>query len=143
MAARLGRPFKDGDDLHPATNVAKLTAGVPLTDADRWPWLARVGSWLAEHSDEGAVVACSALRRSYRDVLREGAGADTLFVYLDVPEAVLLERVTSRAHLVPPHLLPSQLATLEALEPDEVGVRVEGTLSVDVLVDQIVQYLKY
>lgn len=141
LAERLGLEFKDGDDLHPASNVAKMAAGDALTDEDRWPWLALVGQWLAERSQTGAVVACSALRRSYRDVLRGAAGDGTLFVYLDLPEAVLLERVKSREHFFPPHLLTSQLATLEALHPDEVGVRVDGTLPVADLVEQVAQYL--
>ena len=143
LAARLGLEFKDGDDLHPATNVSKMAAGDPLTDEDRWPWLTLVGQWLAERSASGSVVACSALRRAYRDVLRDAAGKDTLFVYLDLPEAVLLERVKARDHFFPPHLLTSQLATLEALHPDEVGVRVEGTLPVAELVEQVAQYLAY
>ena len=118
LAARLGLEFKDGDDLHPATNVSKMAAGDPLTDEDRWPWLTPVGQWLAARSASGSVVACSALRRAYRDVLRDAAGKDTLFVYLDLPEAVLLERVKARDHFFPPHLLRRGRAAAASPEAD-------------------------
>lgn len=126
LAARLGRPFLEGDELHPETNVAKMSAGIALVDDDRWPWLERVRDEMSRHAAAGTstVVACSALRRIYRAVLREAEG-DVRFVLLDVPAEVLRERVARRAgHWMPPSLLESQLATLEALQPDEDGATV-------------------
>jgi carbohydrate kinase (thermoresistant glucokinase family) len=109
IAAALGLPFTDGDDLHPPANVAKMASGQPLTDADRWPWLTRVGETLAP----GGVVACSALKRAYRDHIR-AAASDTIFVYLHGDRALLAERLAARPnHFMPPALLDSQLATLE------------------------------
>ncbi|WP_069110267.1 gluconokinase, GntK/IdnK-type [Jiangella alba] len=126
LADALGRPFAEADDLHPAANVAKMAAGTPLTDEDRAPWLATVRDWLTNEARQGhaAVVTCSALRRVYRDVLREAAGGVT-FVHLDVDPDRLAERMRRRkGHFMPPSLLQSQLDTLEPLEPDEDGVRV-------------------
>ncbi|ANC30267.1 gluconokinase [Isoptericola dokdonensis] len=124
LAARLGVRFVDADDLHPAHNVATMAAGTPLTDADRLPWLARVADVLSQGADAGepVVVACSALRRAYRDALRAGAGGDVAFVHLHGDRALLAERIAARAdHFMPPALLDSQLATLEPLEADETG----------------------
>ncbi len=131
LADRLGRPFAEADDMHPPANVAKMSAGTPLTDADRRPWLATVRDWLTGQADQGrsAVVTCSALRRVYRDVLHEAAGGVT-FVHLDGDPELLAERMAARkGHFMPPSLLRSQLDTLEPLEPDEDGVRVaiDGT----------------
>ncbi|GIG55348.1 gluconokinase [Demequina activiva] len=126
LAQRIGAEFADADDFHPASNVAKMTAGIALTDADRWPWLEEVASWLASRDE--AVVACSALKRSYRDLLRAVAG-DVMFVHLAAPQSVLEPRVRLRAerdgHFAPPGLLDSQYATLEPLEPDEPGGAVD------------------
>jgi gluconokinase len=116
LAARLGVPFVDGDALHPVANVAKMAAGIPLDDADRWPWLDAVGTRLAESP---VVVACSALRRSYRDRLR-AAAPDVRFVLLDGSRELLAARTGARLdHFMPPALLDSQLATLERPAPDE------------------------
>jgi carbohydrate kinase (thermoresistant glucokinase family) len=116
LAARLGVPFVDGDALHPVANVAKMAAGIPLDDADRWPWLDAVGARLAESR---VVVACSALRRSYRDRLR-AAAPDVRFVLLDGSRELLAARTGARLdHFMPPALLDSQLATLERPAPDE------------------------
>ncbi|MCS5731210.1 gluconokinase [Herbiconiux moechotypicola] len=128
LAARLGLPFIDADHLHPAANVEKMASGIPLTDDDRWPWLDVVGSTLAAHS-EGVVMACSALRRVYRDRIRRAAPG-TFFVELDGTPELLLRRISARVgHFMPPALLTSQLATLESLAPDEHGARVsiDGT----------------
>jgi gluconokinase len=123
LAAELGIAFVDGDDLHPPANVAKMTAGIPLTDADRRPWLDRVGHALADA--DALVIACSALRRTYRDRIRRAA-PDAFFVLLDADPAVLHERIAARAgHFMPPALLDSQLALLEPLQPDEAGVRID------------------
>ncbi|WP_416429746.1 gluconokinase [Paenarthrobacter nicotinovorans] len=122
VARELGVPFLDGDSLHPVDNVDKMASGTPLTDDDRWPWLASVGSELAKAGDEGLVLACSALRRSYRDAIREQA-PDTIFLHLHGSKEVLTARTEGRAgHFMPPALLDSQLATLEPLQSDERGV---------------------
>lgn len=127
LAASLGVPFADADDFHPESNVAKMSAGIPLTDADRWPWLDAVGEWLASHPD--AVVACSALKRSYRDRLRADAGA-IVCVHLAARQSVLAERVARRTstegHFAGTELLDSQYAALQPLGFDEVG----GTIDV-------------
>jgi carbohydrate kinase (thermoresistant glucokinase family) len=126
LASQLGVPFADADDLHPPRNVAKMSAGQPLTDEDRWPWLARVGAELATAPD-GMVVACSALRRRYRDAIRT-ATPDTVFVHLAAPRVRLADRMAARLdHFMPAALLDSQLATLEPLEPDERGFVLDVT----------------
>lgn len=123
LAELLGVPFTDADDLHPVANVAKMAAGTPLTDDDRWPWLAIVGEALAV-APHGLVVACSALKRSYRDAIR-AAAPSTVFVYLTVDRTTLAKRVASRpGHFMPVSLLDSQLQTLEPLEADEAGLTV-------------------
>jgi carbohydrate kinase (thermoresistant glucokinase family) len=124
LAEALGTPFTDGDDLHPPANVAKMAAGIPLDDTDRWPWLAAVGRALADSGPAGLVVACSALKRVYRDAIR--AEAPTVrFVELDNTPATLAARMAQRpGHFMPPSLLASQLALLEPLASDEPGVRI-------------------
>lgn len=118
LAARLGIGFVDADDLHPPANVAKMRAGVPLTDADRAPWLDRVAAVL--HDRAPVVVACSALRRAYRDRLRAGAGGPVTFVHLSGDRALIAARMAARhGHYMPPALLDSQLATLEPPTADE------------------------
>jgi beta-N-acetylhexosaminidase len=131
VARQLGAPFLDGDSLHPVENVAKMAAGTPLTDEDRWPWLATVGAQLANAGDGGLVLACSALRRSYRDAIRVQA-PDTIFLHLHGSKEVLRARTEGRSgHFMPPALLESQLATLEPLEADEAGVVVDIASPVD------------
>ena len=125
VARELGVPFLDGDSLHPVENVAKMAAGTPLTDDDRWPWLATVGAALAQAGDGGLVLACSALRRSYRDAIREQA-PDTVFLHLHGSKEVLSQRLEGRTgHFMPTTLLDSQLATLEPLQADEAGFVVD------------------
>lgn len=127
LADRLGVPFLDADSLHPPANLAKMAGGVPLTDADRWPWLRLVGAALAAAAD-GTVVACSALRRPYRDVLREAAPG-VRFVHLVGTHSQLSARMTSReGHFMPASLLDTQMATLEPLGPDERGIELDCTL---------------
>ncbi len=126
IAASLGVGFVDADDLHPAANVAKMQAGIPLTDDDRWPWLALVGAALADAPAEGLVMACSALKRAYRDAIR-AAAPSTRFVHLAVPKQALTERVAARpGHFMPASLVDSQLEALEPLEADESGVTVDS-----------------
>jgi len=124
LAHNLGVPFVDADALHPLENVEKMAAGIPLGDDDRWPWLALVGQALAAASATGLVVACSALRRSYREaILREAP--HVRFVYLDGSRELLEQRIGAReGHFMPAVLLDSQLATLEPLEADEPGATV-------------------
>ena len=134
LSQRLGVPFVDADDLHPESNIAKMSRGEPLDDDDRWPWLEAIGDWLADHPD-GGVVSCSALKRKYRDQLR-GHAADLVFLHLHGEREVIERRQASRpGHFMPASLLSSQFATLEPLAPDEDGV----VIDVDRSVDQIVQ----
>ena len=128
LAAELTVPFVDADDLHPAANVAKMASGQPLTDDDRWPWLERVGAALAEASETGLVVACSALRKVYRQAILSEAPA-AQFVLLDGALETLTARLASRSsHFMPASLLDSQLATLERLGDDEPGLTVDFEL---------------
>ena len=123
LAAALGVPFRDADNLHPATNVAKMAAGIALTDDDRMPWLALVGAELAIAPD-GLVIACSALKKVYRQAIL-AAAPSVRFVFLDGSRELLESRVQLRVgHFMPASLLDSQLATLEPLGPEEPGVRV-------------------
>ena len=134
LARRLGVPFEDGDDLPPPANVEKMRAGTPLDDDDRWPWLAAVGDWLAATGEGGGVVACSALRRPYRDLLREHAPS-AVFVHLHGDRELIARRQAARGqHFMPPGLLDSQFATLEPLADDEPGVVLDVALGVDELV---------
>jgi len=140
LAQRLGMPFVDGDDLHPPANREKMAAGIPLDDADRWPWLDAVGSRLAKPPTP--VVACSALRRIYRDRLRLAAPG-ILVVHLAGDPATVAERVAHRHHeYMPASLLASQYAALEPLQPDERGVVVDIGPTPEELVATIVQRLR-
>ncbi|MFF9408613.1 gluconokinase [Streptomyces anandii] len=129
LAERLGVPFQEGDDLHPAANRAKMASGHPLDDADRAPWLAALADWIRATADRGrgGVLSCSALRRAYRDALRR-SGADVWFVYLALDRAVAARRIARRTgHFMPPALLDSQYAVLDPLEADEPGVTVDAS----------------
>lgn len=126
LASRLGRSFADGDDFHSEANRDKMASGHPLTDEDRWPWLATIGTYLRDEMIAGrpTVVACSALKRVYRDRIR-AAGASVYFVFLTGNEELLQERMTGRAgHFMKADMLASQLEILEPLDPDEFGVTV-------------------
>lgn len=119
----LGWDFAEGDDFHPRSNVEKMASGRPLVDEDRWPWLEALAAWTAERDGQGSstIITCSALKRSYRDVLRRG-GPGTYFVHLVGEKGLLLERMGSRDHFMPPTLLESQLDTLDHLDADERGM---------------------
>jgi len=139
IAGRLGVPFGDADDFHSEANVAKMSAGVPLTDEDRVPWLHAIGAWLAEHRDVGAVATCSALRRRYRDALRDTA-PDVFFVHLHGDRETARQRVSGRrGHFMPSSLVDSQFDTLEPLGPDERGVVLDMAAPVDELVDEAIR----
>lgn len=126
LAGQLGWDLEEGDDLHPAENVAKMASGVPLTDEDRWPWLDTIASWIIEHTMAGipGIITCSALKRIYRDRLRE---KNVVFVHLSGSREQIARRLTARMdHYMPATLLDSQIATLEPPGPDE------NTIVVDV-----------
>jgi gluconokinase len=128
ITRQLGWEYIEGDDLHPEANVAKMASGTPLDDDDRWPWLRRIAEVVGEHEAAGTsfVVTCSALKRSYRDLLRDGHPS-VWFAHVHVSEQVLTERLAGRqGHYMPPSLLSSQLATLEPLADDEPGAVIDG-----------------
>ena len=138
LALALGLDYVDGDDLHSATSVAKMRAGTPLIDTDRWPWLDRVGQRLANlpRSPAGVAMACSALRRSYRDRIR-AAAPGVRFVLLDGSAALIEARLAQRTgHYMPADLLASQFAALERPSADETDV---FTLSIDAAVPALVE----
>lgn len=137
LAARLGLPFADADAFHPPANKAKMRAGTALDDDDRRPWLAAIAAWLDARAQAGGhgVVTCSALKRVYRDRLRQAQGR-VRFVHLTATSDVLAQRMGGRSgHFMPQSLLASQLATLEPLAPDEDGV----TIATDVPIDEVVE----
>ena len=128
LAEALGWPFADADGFHPAANVAKMAAGQPLTDADRWPWLDAIAAHIgaSRTAEQPVVVACSALRRAYRERLRAGHG-DLIFLHLaGAPEVIAARQAARQGHFMPPSLMASQFATLEdpAGEADAVTVSV-------------------
>lgn len=141
LAARLVAGFKDGDDLHPAANIARMSRGEPLTDEDRWPWLTRVGEGL--HGDGIRIVGCSALKRRYRDHIRRVAGGPVTFIHLAGARDVIAGRMQARVgHFMPSTLLDSQFATLEAPGPDEGAVTVDIDQSLGAVIDAIVAKLR-
>jgi gluconokinase len=128
LVGRLGWPFAEGDEFHPAANVEKMRHGIPLDDDDRWPWLDALAAWIGtqEAAGRNAVVTCSALKRSYRERLRHDRPS-VWFAHVTTPPDVLERRLRERrGHYMPASLLGSQLATLEPLEPDEPGSTVIG-----------------
>ncbi len=137
LAEQLGVPFMEGDKLHPQSNVDKMAAGQPLNDDDRWPWLDLVGAELHKgYEAAGIVVSCSALKKTYRDRLRDALGGPLAFVYLEGSEALLTERMGARTgHFMPVSLLKTQLATLE-VPTGEPGV---VTVSIDAMPEEITE----
>jgi len=138
----LGWDFAEGDDFHPPENVAKMSAGVSLTDDDRAPWLESLAAWARDHDLAGrpTLMTCSALRRRYRDVLRSG-GEATVFVHLVAEREVLVDRMVSRTHFMPGSLLASQLETLEDLGPDERGLVVDSSEPPEWIAERVVMEL--
>ena len=137
VAEALAMTYIEGDSFHPRSNIEKMSAGHPLTDDDRRPWLAELAGMLSANRDAGVptVLACSSLRRPYRDVLRGStAPGDVVFVHLAASFEVLRERMERREHFMPPALLQSQLDTLEPLQADERGVVVDVDAPLDVVV---------
>ena len=146
LAKELGFELIEGDDYHPPANVAKMADGIPLTDEDRRPWLRTLAELLADRHGrgQGTILACSALRRSYRDILRSAVPDDaSFFILLEADEKTLRSRMKSRkGHYMPPALLDSQLATLEPLEGDEPGVTLDATQPLDIVVDEALSALR-
>lgn len=141
LALKLGVPFMDGDDLHPRANIEKMASGTPLTDEDRWPWLTLVGEWLAGQGD-GGVIACSALKRAYRDRIREAA-PDVVFLHLHGSRELMGARMAARpGHFMPTSLLDSQFATLELLGGDEAGRVFDVSMTPGDITDEAVAWLR-
>ncbi|MCW2572084.1 MAG: gluconate kinase [Frankiales bacterium] len=143
LAKRLGWVFAEGDDFHPSVNVEKMRSGHPLTDEDRWPWLQALADWIGarEAAGESAVLTCSALKRSYREVLDRGHPS-VRFVHVTVSADTLRERLEHRHdHYMPASLLDSQLAALEPLQPDEPGLTLPGDGDPDDVVEELLRRL--
>lgn len=139
---RLGYVYAEGDDFHPQANIDKMSAGIPLTDEDRWPWLNVINSWMVarEALGENTVVSSSALKRSYREVLAKNV--PTFFIHLNGSHKLIQQRLSERkGHFMPPALLPSQFAILEPLAPEENGVEISIEGSVDEMVDRAIKAL--
>ncbi|EHH69095.1 gluconokinase [Gluconobacter morbifer G707] len=140
LATRLGWHFQEGDALHPPANVAKMSAGHPLTDEDRAPWLKLCHDWLEAQvkAGQGAILTCSALKKSYRQLLSDNLPVE--FVHIRTSPTALTERLEHRAgHFMPASLLPSQLATLEEPTDDEPVIRVSGEKHPDIVLDELVK----
>jgi len=143
LAEELGCEFVEGDSLHPRRNIEKMEAGTPLTDEDRWPWLQAIADMVAVRDHEGTstVVTCSALKRKYRDILRDAA--PTFFVHLDAPFQVLEARMQQRTkHFMPTSLLRSQFDPLEPLDEDESGAVVDVSPPIDEVVEEAVNAVR-
>lgn len=139
LAHRLDVAFGDADDFHPPANIAKMTAGIPLDDDDRLPWLEAIGRWLAGHDERGGVISCSALKVAYRDRLRAHAPR-VAFVHLHGTREVIARRQASRpGHFMPASLLDSQFDTLEPLGPAEAGLVIDVDQPVDAIVQECVR----
>jgi gluconokinase len=143
LAKRLAWTFEDGDRFHPASNIAKMKAGHPLTDEDRWPWLQAIADEIDRVCREGArvVIACSALKRGYRDLLVHGRD-DVRIVFLKGTQALIADRLARRkGHFMPPGLLDSQFKALEPPEADENPITVSIDATVETIVDDVVRQL--
>jgi gluconokinase len=143
LAEQLGWTFAEADEFHPAANIEKMSAGMPLTDEDRWPWLEAMREWMSTRARAGrsTVVTCSALRRVYRDLLVQAEG-DVSFVHLSGDPVLIAERMKTRSgHFMPASLLPTQISTLEPLEDDELGLALENTGTPDEVTARITREL--
>jgi gluconokinase len=142
LASALGWRFIEGDELHPPANIAKMSSGIALTDEDRRPFLENIGRAILEARAGGVVAACSALKRSYRDLIRARAG-EVVFILPSVDRAHLIERLTRRRqHFMPASLIDSQLAALEPPGPDEQAIVLDGTASTEAQIAQVLDALK-
>jgi gluconokinase len=142
LAEKLGVPFVEGDSLHPIANVKKMASGIPLTDEDRWPWLAAIGQRMEVErlTGHGVVVSCSALKLAYRDCLRKEVHGKVHFILLDGSRELITDRMKKRkGHFMPPALLDSQFATLEKPTPDEHAVILDISHPVPVLLAEAAQ----
>jgi gluconokinase len=140
LARRLGVPFADADAFHPQANIAKMAAGTPLSDDDRYPWLEAVGQWLADHAN-GGVMSCSALKRGYRDRLRSHCPRIEVLHLTGSPELIGRRQAGRPGHFMPSALVKSQFDILEPLAPDEHGIALDVGSSVDSIVERFVAYL--
>jgi carbohydrate kinase (thermoresistant glucokinase family) len=141
IAARLDCPFRDADSFHPQANIEKMSRGAPLTDDDRWPWLAAIAAWIAEHRAAGttSVVTCSALKRIYRDIVTDNQRADVRLIYLKGGFDLIAARLALRNdHFMPPALLKSQFDALEEPRADERAVTVEIEASPEEIAEGVV-----
>lgn len=139
LAAIAEWPFIEGDELHPPANIARMTAGIALTDDDRWPWLDRIAAQLAvwQAADTAGIISCSVLRRRYRDRLRAAAPA-TRFVMIEITPELATERLAGRSgHFMPTSLIASQFAALEVPDADENVVTVAATLSPEAQIAEV------
>ncbi|MFF8846143.1 gluconokinase [Streptomyces sp. NPDC015127] len=142
LAATLGVPYAEGDDFHPPANIAKMSAGIPLDDDDRRPWLDAIGAWAHDRAGHGGVVSSSALKRMYRDRLR-AAAPGIVFLHLTGDRALIERRMTERkGHFMPTALLDSQFATLQPLGDDEAGVAVDVSGSPEEITERAVAALR-
>lgn len=144
LARRLGWSMAEADEFHPPANIEKMTAGTPLTDTDREPWLTAIRDWIGEHGarDSDTVVTCSALKRAYRDVLRQATGTRVRFVFLQGTTDTVSSRLADRSgHFMPSSLLASQFDDLEPLGPDEDGVTVDVGQTPEVVVAHVLEEL--
>ncbi len=145
LAPALQATFLEGDEYHSSANIAKMRSGTPLTDADRWPWLDTLGHAIAEHGAQGrsVVVACSALRRAYRERLAHAGRRPLTFIHLTIDPGILRARMQARhQHFMPTALLESQLATLEPLQDDEIGTEILETGTALQTVEKIERWLR-
>jgi gluconokinase len=138
LAERLDIPFADADTFHPAANIAKMSAGTPLDDDDRYPWLAAVGQWLADH--ERGVMSCSALKRRYRDQLRSHKATIEFLHLTGSPELIGRRQAERTGHFMPSSLVNSQFDALEPLDSDERGLAIDIGQGVDAIVETMVRY---
>lgn len=141
VAARLGGVYLEGDSLHPPANIEKMSAGTPLTDDDRWPWLAQIGQSMRE-ADGIVIAGCSALKRAYRDYIIDQAGEPVTFLYLDGSRDLIAKRMGAReGHFMPLDLLDSQFATLEVPSAEENAISVDIDKPSGMIIDAIVNRL--
>jgi len=144
LGKQLGCPFFEGDSFHSITNVAKMSRGEPLTDADRWPWLDKLGEAIGKSVRRGGVTvaACSALKRAYRDRLRAAIGVPTSFIMLEVGREELVRRLNNRPdHYMPAGLIDSQLAILDPPGPEESATIIDSSVPPELEADHVLQWL--